>query len=73
MYLSFLRLIFNSLAPGRFERNFSFVIFKQILVIGGWGISFEIALILMLLDFTDDQSTLPEPMLTQIYVAKWRH
>ena len=75
----------NSLAPGKCKRNFRHVIFKQILVIDDWGISCEIALIWMSLDFTDDQSTLnigsgnglvptgnkplPEPMLTQIYVA----
>ena len=31
-------------------------------MIGGWGISCEIALILMSLDFTDDQSTLVQVM-----------
>ena len=44
----------NSLAPGKFEWHFRHVIFKQILVIDGWGISSEIALIWMSLDFTDD-------------------
>ena len=52
----------NYLAPGKFEWNFSYVIFKQILVIDGWGISCEIALILMSLDFIDDQSTLVQVM-----------
>ena len=33
----------NSVDPGRFEWNFRHVIFKQILVIDGWGISCEIA------------------------------
>ena len=33
----------NSLAPGKFEWNFRYVISKQILVIDGWGISCEIA------------------------------
>ena len=66
-YLSILvkgrgRVEFNSLAPGKFEWNFRFVIFKQILVIDGWGISCEIALIWMSLDFTDDQSTLVQVM-----------
>ena len=42
------------------------VIFKQILVIDSWGISFEIALIPMLLDFTDDQSTLVQVMLSVV-------
>ena len=49
--------IVNSLAPGKLEWNFRHVIFKQILMIDGWGISCEIALIWMSLDFTDDQST----------------
>ena len=52
----------NSLAPGKFEWNFRNVIFKQILVIDGWGISCEIALTWMSLDFTDDQSTLVQVM-----------
>ena len=38
------------------------VIFKWILVIDGWGISCEIALIWMSLDFTADQSTLVQVM-----------
>ena len=53
---------FNSLAPGKFEWNFLYVIFKRILVIDGWGICYEIALIWMSLDFTDDQSTLVQVM-----------
>ena len=52
----------NSLAPGNFEWYFICVIFKRILVIDGWGISVEIALIWMSLDFTDDQSTLVQVM-----------
>ena len=52
----------DSLAPGKFEWNFRHVIFKQILVIDGWGISCEIALIWMPLGFTDDQSTLVQVM-----------
>ena len=48
--------------PGKFEWNFRHVIFKQILVIDGWGISCEIALIWMSLGFTDDQSTLVQVM-----------
>ena len=77
----------NSLDPGKFEWNFRYVIFKQILVIDGWGISCEIALIWKSLDFPDDQSTLVqvmawcrqatshylEPMLIQIFAAIWRH
>ena len=52
----------NSLAPGKFEWNFRHVIFKQILVINGWGISCEIALLWMSLVFTYDQSTLVQLM-----------
>ena len=52
----------NSLAPGKFEWNFRHVIFKQILVIDGWGICCEIALTWMPLDFTDDQSTMVQMM-----------
>ena len=54
----------NSLAPGIFQFNFRQVIFKLILVNGGWGISYEIALRWMPLDLTvfkcltDDKSTL---------------
>ena len=79
--------VFNSLAPGKFEWNFGFVVFKRILVIDDRGICCEIAQIWMSLDFTDDQvnigsgnglvpsgnKPLPEPMLTQISVAIWRH
>ena len=46
---------FNSLAHWH-------VIFKQILVIDGWDISCEIALIWISPDFTDDQSTLVQVM-----------
>ena len=52
----------NSLAPGKFEWNFRYVLFKRILMIDGWGISCEIALIWMSLDFTDDQSILVHVM-----------
>ena len=53
---------FNSLAPGRFQCNFRYVIFKLTLVNGGWVISYEIALRWMPLDFTDDKSTLVQVM-----------
>ena len=43
-------------------KRLRYVIFKWILVIDGWGISSEIALTLMSLDFTVDQSTLVEVM-----------
>ena len=57
-----LEILVNSLAPGKFEWNFRHVIFKQILATDGWGISCEIALTWMSLDFTDDQSTLVQVM-----------
>ena len=55
-------LDFNSLAPWKFEWNLRHVIFKQILVIDGWGVSCQIALIWMSLDFADDQSRLVQVM-----------
>ena len=57
---------FNSFAPGRFQFNFRWVIFKLTLVNGGWGISNEIALRWMPLDLTDDKSTL-------VQVIAWCH
>ena len=42
-----IQLDFNSLDPGKSEWNFRHAIFKQILVIDDWGISFEIAMIWM--------------------------
>ena len=70
----------NSLAPGKFEWNFGYVILKLILVIDGWGICCEIALMWMSLDFTDDESTLVQVMAwcrqaipNQISVTIWRH
>ena len=56
------RLGINPLPPGKSEWNFRYVIFKQILVIDGWGIFCEIVLIWMSLEFTDDQSTLVQVM-----------
>ena len=56
----------NSFSPGRFQFNFSKVIFKLTLVSGGWGISYEIALRWMPQDLTDDKSTL-------IQVMAWCH
>ena len=52
----------NSLSPGRFEWKFRLVIFMLIVEIDGWGISCEIALRLMLLDLTDNKSTLVQVM-----------
>ena len=56
----------NSLAPGKFEWNFRYVIFKWILVIDGWGISCEIALLSMSLDFSYDK-------LKMVQVMAWCH
>ena len=66
----------NSLTPGKFEWYFRYVIFKSILVIDCSGISCEIALIWMSLDFTDDQSTLVQVMAwchqaTSHYLSQW--
>ena len=54
--------VLNSMAPGEFEWNFRYVIFKRILVIVGWGISCGIALIWMSMDFVNDQSSLVQVM-----------
>ena len=56
------RSTFDSLAPGRFERNLRKVIFKLILMIYGWGIFCKIALRWMSMDLTDDKSTLVQVM-----------
>ena len=58
-YLGCLWPTLNSLAPGRFQFNFRYVIFKLTLVNGG---SYEIALRWMPLDLTDDKSTLAQVM-----------
>ena len=50
------------MAPGKFEWNFTHVIFKHIFVIAGWGISCEITILWMSLDLTDDKSTLVQLM-----------
>ena len=52
----------NSLAPGRFKVNFRGVIFNLILVVNGWGISCETALIWMSLDHIYGKSTLVQVM-----------
>ena len=54
--------LINSLTPGRFKVNFRWVIFKLILVVNGWGISCETALIWVWLDHTYDKSTLVQVM-----------
>ena len=52
----------NSLAPGKFEWHFNYLIFQMISVINGWGISCELALRWTSLDPTDDKSTLVQVM-----------
>ena len=52
----------NSLAPGRFQFNIRWVGLKLTLVNDGWGIFYEIAIIWMSPDFTDDQSVLVQVM-----------
>ena len=75
------------IGPWEIWMKFRYVIFKHILVIDGWGISSEIVLIWMSLDFTDGSvnigsgtgllpsgnKPLPEPKLAQISVAIWCH
>ena len=56
------RDLFNSLAPGRFQRNFRKVIFQLMLVIDGWSISCKIVLKWMPMDLTDGKSTLVQVM-----------
>ena len=51
-----------SLAPGKFEWNVRKAISKLILVIDGWGISYEIALEWLSRSFTGDKSTLVKVM-----------
>ena len=52
----------NSMTPGRFERNLRKVIFKLILMIGGWGIFCKIALRWLSVEPTDDKSILVQVM-----------
>ena len=52
----------RSLAPGKFEWNFRYLILQIISVIDGWGISCELAFRWMSLDLTDDKSTLVQVM-----------
>ena len=59
---SICRHLVNSLAPGGFERNLRKVIFKLILMIGGWGVFCKIALRWMSMDLTDDKSILVQVM-----------
>ena len=54
--------VINALASGRFQFNSRYVIFKLTVVNGGWGISYEIALRWMPIDFTDDKSILVQVM-----------
>ena len=47
------RFVYNSFAPRKFEWNFRYVIFKLILVIGGWSVSCEIAVGRLSVDLID--------------------
>ena len=47
--------LFATGRTGRFEWNLGSVVFKVILVIGGWGIPCGVALRRILLDLTDDE------------------
>ena len=55
-------LSLNSLAPGKFEWNFRYLILQIISLLNGWGISCELALRWMPLDLTDYKSTLVQVM-----------
>ena len=59
-------ILFNSLAPGKFEWNLRHLIFRIISVIDGWGISCELVLRWMSLDHPHGKSTL-------VQVMAWRH
>ena len=59
-------IFLNSLAPGKFEWNFRYLIFQIISVIVGRVISCELALRWMSLGLTDDKSTL-------VLVMAWCH
>ena len=66
----------NSLAPGKFELHFRYLIFQIISVINGWGISCELALRWTSLNITDDKSTLVQVMAwcrqaTSHYLSQW--
>ena len=59
---SLLNAVLTHWPLGNLNEIFRHVIFKQILVIDGWGISCEIVLLWISLDFTDGQSTLVRVM-----------
>ena len=63
----FVCFCFNSLAPGKFEWNFRYLIFQIISLIGGWGISCEL-LRWMSLDLTDNKSTLVRVRVRKFYL-----
>ena len=68
-YRDVVRMVVNSLVPGRFERNFRQVIFERIFAIDGWGISCEMVTGFM----PSGNKSLSEPMFTQFYVIIWCH
>ena len=61
-YLKLIYLKLRSHMRGAVAGGFWYVIFNLILVIDGWGICCDIALIWMSIDFTDDLSALVQVM-----------
>ena len=57
---------FNSVNPGRFERNFIQAIFKLTWVINCWAISCETAMRWMSLDLSGDKSALVQVMVWRL-------
>ena len=73
-------MIFNSFAPGRLEENSRQVIVQLILVIDGRDIFYETAPRWMSIDLglggsvaPSGNRSLPELILTKVYVAIWRN
>ena len=62
LLLCLYQFIVNSLAAGKFEWHFRFLIFQIVSVIDGQGISCETALRWMSLDLIDDKSSLVQVM-----------
>ena len=72
------------MVPWEIRTNHVELIFKLILVIGGWSISYKVTLRWMTLNLEvkigsgnawmpTGNRLLPDPMFTQLYVAIWRH
>ena len=65
--------LLNSLALGRFQSKYMYVIFKLILMHGGWGISYEIALRWIPLDLGDKLTDLIDDKSALVQVMAWCH